>query len=531
MPTITIDSQEVTVDQGQTLLDAAEKLGLEIPTLCFYRGLAPNGSCLACLMKEPVSGRLIPSCATVARDGMVLESQTDEVTAARKTAVELLLSDHVGDCMAPCQCICPAGMNIPKMLRHIAGSRVEEAVAVMRGDLPLAGVLGRLCTAPCENGCRRKGCDDPAAIQLLERFTADSHLAQEVPDLPLCDPPNGRSVAILGGGPLGLSAAYDLLRCGYSCTLFHEQDGPGGSLLADVAQGRLPQNVLDGEIDLLKRMGLQVGPIHSAQNISAPAISWQSSDTVLIDQSEVKQERLDDLGLTSDRLNVTQGRPVIFTSGNPKKQPTLIRSVAKGKQLAADTHRVLSIQSTSVKAGDFTVHIGKLRPAERAIFLEDASDTPRVQSAGKDLTLEQARAEASRCLHCDCHKADACRLRHVARQLQADPHRFGAERRDFERHRQHGEVLYEPGKCIDCGLCLQVTADAGEALGLTFVGRGFDVRVGVPFGEDLTQGLQQAGRRCVTVCPTGALAFKDTPSCPQRNDRQVIQRHDMPDED
>lgn len=73
----------------------------------------------------------------------------------------------------------------------------------------------------------------------------------------------------------------------------------------------------------------------------------------------------------------------------------------------------------------------------------------------------------------------------------------------------HPVVVYEPGKCIDCGLCIQIAAQAGEQLGLTFVGRGFDVRMKVPFEKSLAEGLKVSGAKCVEVCPTGALAFKD----------------------
>jgi len=73
-------------------------------------------------------------------------------------------------------------------------------------------------------------------------------------------------------------------------------------------------------------------------------------------------------------------------------------------------------------------------------------------------------------------------------------------------------VIYEPGKCIDCGLCIQVATEAGEELGLTFVGRGFDVRVAVPFEHSMAEGLKVTARRCVEACPTGALAFKDESS-------------------
>ncbi len=116
--------------------------------------------------------------------------------------------------------------------------------------------------------------------------------------------------------------------------------------------------------------------------------------------------------------------------------------------------------------------------------------------------------ESNRCLHCDCRKADNCKLRDYSDLYNASSNRYKAERKLFEQQIQHPDVVYEPGKCIKCGLCIQVTARYGEPLGLTFIGRGFDVKVGVPFNRDILEGLKMAAKECVEICPTGALAFK-----------------------
>jgi NADH dehydrogenase/NADH:ubiquinone oxidoreductase subunit G len=100
-------------------------------------------------------------------------------------------------------------------------------------------------------------------------------------------------------------------------------------------------------------------------------------------------------------------------------------------------------------------------------------------------------------------------LRQYACTHDARQSRYKAERRRFVQQTQHPDVIYEPGKCIDCGICIQIASQAGEKLGLTFVGRGFDVRVAVPFNESLAEGLKVAAAQCVQACPTGALAFKD----------------------
>ena len=121
--TIIIDGKEAAVSPGQTVLQVARQTGLDIPTLCHLEKCGPLTSCLVCLVKVVANGqsRLVPSCATPAVPGMVIESETEEVHQARRTALELLFSDHVGDCLSPCHRLCPLQLNIPVMIRQIEG--------------------------------------------------------------------------------------------------------------------------------------------------------------------------------------------------------------------------------------------------------------------------------------------------------------------------------------------------------------------------------------------------------------------------
>src|ERR1051326_8289736 len=168
---IKIDGRTVEVSPGDSVLAAARKLGIDIPTLCYLEKCGPLNSCLVCLVK--IKGKFVPSCGVKVEPGMVVESETNEIHEARRTALELLFSDHVGDCLSPCHRLCPLGLNIPLMLRQIQSDQLSEAVNHVRGTLPWAGVLGRLCHHPCEQGCRRGTWDDPAGIRDLERFVTD----------------------------------------------------------------------------------------------------------------------------------------------------------------------------------------------------------------------------------------------------------------------------------------------------------------------------------------------------------------------
>ena len=114
-----------------------------------------------------------------------------------------------------------------------------------------------------------------------------------------------------------------------------------------------------------------------------------------------------------------------------------------------------------------------------------------------------------RCMRCDCRKADNCTLRNLAEQYAASQRHYNVEcRKRFERIVTHSTVVFEPGKCTKCGICVRITEQAGESLGLAFIGRGFDAFVGVPFNESLGAGLTLTAEECVRNCPTGALSSK-----------------------
>jgi len=536
---LTIDNRNVEVEPGSTILDATRKLGIDrktkssvnevnIPTLCFREGYQPSTSCLACVVK--IDNRLVPSCATVAREGMEVESETDEVQQARRTALELLLSDHVGDCMAPCHSICPAEMNIPLMIRQIAAGKLRDAIATVKEHIALPAVLGRICPAPCENGCRRGIHDNPVSICLLKRYVADVDLASENPYLPslrfaqghACKPPNGKRVAIVGAGPTGLAAAYYLLQEGYACVIFDEHEKPGGMLQYEVPEEKLPRDVLDAEIGLIEKLGAEFQMKTTiGEHISLKALQ-KDYDAILIAVGELKDGDADRLRIQAPRNRIQIDRDTlktnlkgVFAGGNatrPRNKMS-VRSVADGKSAAVSIDQHLSGLTATGPHKLFTVHIGKLAEGEIQRFMAGISGTGRVMpSSGGALSRhfsdEEARAEASRCLHCDCRKADNCKLRDYAEIYQANPNRYKGERRLFEQYIQHPDVIYEPGKCIDCGLCIQIASEASESLGLTFIGRGFNVRVAVPFNHSIAEGLQKVSDQCVAACPTGALAFK-----------------------
>ena len=212
---LTINNQKVSVKDGSTVLDAAETVGIAIPTLCYMPGYKPNSTCMICVVHELKSDSLILACSMPAKDGMLIETDNVRVCEARKDTLDLLLSEHVGDCEAPCQRTCPANMNIPLMIRQIKEKKFDKALITVKKDIALPAVLGRICPAPCEKACTRKSYDNPVSICLLKRFVADIDLAKESPYRPDILPKSGKKVAIVGAGPTGLSAAYYLSRYGH----------------------------------------------------------------------------------------------------------------------------------------------------------------------------------------------------------------------------------------------------------------------------------------------------------------------------
>ena len=161
----------------------------------------------------------------------------------------------------------------------------------------------------------------------------------------------------------------------------------------------------------------------------------------------------------------------------------------------------------------FTTRIGKMTHDELVQLSSETAKVPRCEAAG-GLEVAAAAGEAARCLHCDCRALTTCRLRRYSALYGADPRRFKAERRAYEQDIRHADILFEPGKCIDCGLCVQITAAGGEDLGLTYIGRGFDVRIGVPLGHSAAEALLKVAAECVAACPTAAIAWKkNTPTC------------------
>ncbi len=156
---------------------------------------------------------------------------------------------------APCQEACPVGTDAGRYVGLLAAGRYDEAFAVAAEVNPFASVCGYICTAPCERVCRRGVLDEPIAIRDLKRAAA------ELGRLPPIEPPRTRRsqrVAVVGGGPAGMSAAYFLARLGYPVTVFEAQPVPGGMMAIGIPEYRLPKAILRAEIERIVALGVEL---------------------------------------------------------------------------------------------------------------------------------------------------------------------------------------------------------------------------------------------------------------------------------
>jgi ferredoxin len=501
-----VDGKAIEVEAGGTVLDAARAAGARVPTMCHDPGCEPSASCRVCMVRDVRRNALIASCSAPAENGMDIETGSPAVREARRTAVELLLSEHVGDCEGPCRRGCPVGMDAPRLIRQIAAGDFPGAAATARLSIALPRTIARLCHAPCEKTCRRAQHDEGIAIRLLERLAAEAGAAEAMPAS------RGRA-AVVGAGPAGLAAAHELRRRGVACTVLHAGHEPGGTLRA-VAPADLPPAALAADLADLRRLGVEFRGGVAVADADQAARLRQDYDAVILAPGEAGRSWVAALGLQApERAEgaVLSDGDTLFACGNavrPRRQ--VILAMADGRAAARlAAKRLGAAPPAGEREWSFDSRMGRLKEGEMAQFLCGADPgkrtVPRAVEAGFDGA--EARREAGRCLRCDCRKAGACRLRECAEELGASQAAFrGTDRQAFERLAQHAEVVYEPGKCIRCGLCIQITARGGERYGFTFVGRGFDVRVAVPFGESLAAGLRQTAAACIGACPTGALA-------------------------
>lgn len=323
-----VDGDDIRARRGQTILEAARKAGIYIPSLCHYPGLEPlprvmpDQACQLCIVEA--NGDIVLSCTTTASEAMIVRTETPRVQELRRRHALAILTrqpadiclerrdcelqkviEHIGlkdipvhvprslpvlednpffardssfcilchrclrvcdeirglgviETAFPCYKACPAGIDVPRYIRLIARGRPSAALAVIREKVPFPATLGRVCAAPCQDECRRgQDVDETLRIRVLKRFAADNgddSWKRQAKVLPS----TGKSIAVVGAGPAGLTCAYYLAKLGHKVTVFEALPEPGGMMRVGIPEYRLPRNILRDEIREIEMAGVEV---------------------------------------------------------------------------------------------------------------------------------------------------------------------------------------------------------------------------------------------------------------------------------
>lgn len=254
---VTINGKEVVTTADKTILEVVHENKIDkIPTLCYDKRIEPYGSCFLCVVEVEGMNKLVASCCTPIANAMKINTDNERIHSSRKTALELLLSNHYADCIGPCINNCPANVDAQGYIALISLGKHEEALKLIKEQNPLPLSIGRVCVRDCEVACRRKIIDESVCINHLKRYVAD--IDAEHKWVPEIKKRKGKTVAVVGGGPSGLTCAYYLTLEGYKVTIFEKLPRLGGMLMYGIPEYRLPKKILEDEIKWITDLGVDV---------------------------------------------------------------------------------------------------------------------------------------------------------------------------------------------------------------------------------------------------------------------------------
>jgi ferredoxin len=505
-----INNQTVEVTDGLSVLKAAESMGIEIPTMCFKDGFGNHPSCMLCLVKDVKSGKLHPSCALPVEEGMEIITDDEEIHEARKESIELLLSDHVGDCEAPCRTACPAYMDIPQMNRLIAAGEYEKALKVVKEEIAIPLILGYICPAPCENACHRGVVDEPVKICELKKIVAEKDLKSDDFYLPPKEKASGKKVAVIGSGPAGLAAAYHLLLKGHQAVIYDKNQEAGGTLRYDIPEEKLPNSAIDLEVKAIEKLGAQFKLNQEINQEFFENNLLKEYDAIIFATGNFADGNMETFGFEKTQFGVQVNKETfqiadgIFACGNVfKSRKMAVTSVAQAKQAAYSVDAYLRGGQPKKIYRMFNSRFGKIKEEEVEEYLKESINLY------PEPALSNFQEEAKRCMHCDCRKPHTCKLRIYADEYKADRRKFiFGDRKLVQKSMEHELIVYEPEKCIRCNLCVEISEKQKGKLGFTSIGRGFEVRVKAPLNKSMKDIFNQTAIDCANACPTGAISRK-----------------------
>ncbi len=369
---ITINGIEMLGNKGDTILNIAAKNGIEIPNLCYSPNLKLYGACGLCLVEAEGSPKLLRACSTVATDGMVINTEGARAKSARNVALELIMSDHEGDCKGPCSLNCPARTDVQGYLKAIAQGNDKEAIRIIKEKIPIPASIGRVCPHPCEANCRRALVEEPISIAFLKAFAADNDLASPEPYKASPKAYTGKKVAVIGGGPAGLSAAYYLRLAGHAVTIYDAMPEMGGMLRYGIPEYRLPKAVLAQEVAAIASLGVEMkNGVKLGRDITLEALRAEN-DAVLVAVGAWKSSTV---GCVGEDLEGVLGGIDFLREVNMGNIPDIGRNVAVvgGGNTAMDACR------TAIRCGAENVYV---------IYRRTRAEAP-----AEDIEIEEAIEE------------------------------------------------------------------------------------------------------------------------------------------
>ena len=248
------------------LVEAGRHLNIELMTMAEIEDVTGEEGAFTVTVKEKPRFIDLEKCTACGECSKVcpvdLPSQFDEHLRDRKAAFKLypqaMPSGYAIEKKdrAPCRLTCPAGLNVQGYVQMVKEGKYEKSLEIIMEQLPLPGVLGRVCPHECEDACRRCQKDEPVAIRDLKRLAADSFDPRQVKIK--CAEKIGKRVAVIGSGPAGLSVAFHLAKQGVDATIFEALPQAGGMLRVGIPAHRLPRDVLDRDIQVVTNLGVEL---------------------------------------------------------------------------------------------------------------------------------------------------------------------------------------------------------------------------------------------------------------------------------
>jgi NADPH-dependent glutamate synthase beta subunit-like oxidoreductase/ferredoxin len=275
----------------------------------------------------------------------------------------------------PCQVECPAGVNGQDFLYLIAQSKFREALELVRMAIPFAGVLGRVCTHPCETECERGNVDDPLSLRSLHRFVADYEFKEGREKATPVEKTKEESIAIIGSGPAGLACAFELIKNGYPVTVFEAAPQCGGMMRYGIPEYRLPKQILDDEIGYIEELGVEIktnSPVKSLEDLFN-----QGYKAIFLGTGARINQKLDVSGEDAEGVIYALDFLRKVNSGEKVELGNNV-AVIGGGSVAVDAVRL------SLRLGAKEVHL---------ICLESTDLTSKDRMPAQDLEIEQAVEE------------------------------------------------------------------------------------------------------------------------------------------